>query len=55
MFAIIAAILFGMGFFFVLLNQSQHYVWLFLLSGLFFTALAIASGGGPVITWRRHQ
>ena len=53
-FVIIAAILFGMGFFFELLNQSQHYVWLFLLSGLFFLAVAAATGG-PVITINRRQ
>lgn len=55
MFAVIAAVLFGVGFFLELLNQSQHYVWLFMLGGLFSVAVALAVGAGPVFTIRRPQ
>lgn len=53
MFAIFAAIAAGIGFLLVLLNQSQHYIWLALFGALFFIALALVTGG-PVLTWRRQ-
>lgn len=55
MFAVIAAILFGVGFFLELMNQSQHYVWLFMLGGLLSLAIALAVGGGPVFTIRHRS